>query len=247
MKWRISSPSRAQPGGAVGQVALVLLLADRQAEVGALVAAVDALAALGREQGDDVVAGRERVDAGADRLDHAGALVAEHGRRVAGGVDARGRVEVGVADAAGDQPHQHLALLRARSARPPGRPAARRTPPAPPRASSSRKPPSLAYGDRRSAPPPMPPDRRQSARAVSSVGRALALHARGRRFEPGTAHLRASARFQQQRRDRARGRPRSACGRDPRGPRSERRAASAPAAAARPGRPRSPRRPSSAP
>ncbi len=46
---------------AVGQVALVLLLADRQAEVGPRVEAVDALAALGREEGDDVVAGRERA------------------------------------------------------------------------------------------------------------------------------------------------------------------------------------------
>ena len=44
------------PGGAVGQEALVLLLADRHAEVGPRVEAVDALAALGREEGDDVVA-----------------------------------------------------------------------------------------------------------------------------------------------------------------------------------------------
>ena len=45
----------------------------------------------------------------ADPLDDAGALVAEHGRRVAGRVGARGGVEVGVADAAGDEPDQHLA------------------------------------------------------------------------------------------------------------------------------------------
>ncbi len=43
------------------------------------------------------------------RLDDAGALVAEHGRRVAGRVGARRGVEVGVADAAGDEPHEHLA------------------------------------------------------------------------------------------------------------------------------------------
>ena len=54
------------PGGAVGEVALVLLLADRQAEVGPRVEAVDALAALGREEGDDVVAGGERGDVRAD-------------------------------------------------------------------------------------------------------------------------------------------------------------------------------------
>jgi hypothetical protein len=90
-------------------VSLVLLLADRQAEVGALVEAVDALPALGREEGDDVVARRQRADLGTDRLDDAGALVPEHGRRVAGGVGAGGGVEVGVADAAGVEADQHLA------------------------------------------------------------------------------------------------------------------------------------------
>ena len=50
-----------EPRRAVGQVALVLLLADREAEVRARAAAVDALAALRREQRDDVVAGRERA------------------------------------------------------------------------------------------------------------------------------------------------------------------------------------------
>ena len=52
------------------------------------------------------------VDARADRLDDAGALVAEHRRRVPGGIDTRRRVQVGVADAAGDEAHQHLARLR---------------------------------------------------------------------------------------------------------------------------------------
>ena len=97
------------PGGAVGKEALVLLLADRHAEVGPGVEAVDALAALGREEGDDVVAGGEGGDVGADPLDDAGALVAEHGRRVARGVGAGGGVEVGVADAAGDEADEHLA------------------------------------------------------------------------------------------------------------------------------------------
>ena len=53
-----------QASGPVGQVALALLLADREAEVGARVAAVDALAALGREQRDDMVALLERVTSG---------------------------------------------------------------------------------------------------------------------------------------------------------------------------------------
>ena len=52
---------------AVRQVALVLLLADREAEVRAVAAAVDALAALRREERDDVVAGRDERDAVADR------------------------------------------------------------------------------------------------------------------------------------------------------------------------------------
>ena len=47
MKWRIRSPSRLQPRGAVGQVALVLLLADGEADVRLVRDAVHALAALG--------------------------------------------------------------------------------------------------------------------------------------------------------------------------------------------------------
>ncbi len=53
--------------------------------------------------------GATSVTSVADRLDDARALVAEHRRRVAGRVGAGGRVEVGVADAAGDEPDQHLA------------------------------------------------------------------------------------------------------------------------------------------
>ena len=60
MKWRIGSPSRAQARRPVGQVAVVLLLADREAEVRQRAAAVDALAALRREQRDDVVADGDR-------------------------------------------------------------------------------------------------------------------------------------------------------------------------------------------
>jgi hypothetical protein len=72
---------------------------------------VHALAALGGEERDDVVARGDEGDVLADLLDHARALVAEHGRRVAGRVDAGRRVEVGVADAAGHEAHQHLAAL----------------------------------------------------------------------------------------------------------------------------------------
>ena len=50
-------------------------------------------------------------DALADPLDDARALVPEHRRRVAGGVGAGRRVQIGVADAAGDETHEHLARL----------------------------------------------------------------------------------------------------------------------------------------
>ena len=103
-----------EPGGAVGQVPAPLLVADRHAAVGARAPAVDALAALRREQRHDVVARADERDAVADALDHARALVAEHARRVAGRVGAGGGVQVGVADAAGDEAHEHLAGLRLR-------------------------------------------------------------------------------------------------------------------------------------
>ena len=112
MKWRMSSPSRRDPGRAVGQVALVLLLADRQAEVGPRVDAVDALAALRREHRHDVVADGERADVRPDLLDDPRSLVAEDRRRVSGGVGAGGGVEIGVADAAGGEADQDLPRLR---------------------------------------------------------------------------------------------------------------------------------------
>ena len=113
-----------EPRRAVGQVALVLLLADRQAQVRLRAAAVHALAALGGEQRHHAVAGRHGRHALADLLDHAAALVPEDGGRVAGGVGAGRRVEVGVADAAGQQPHEHLAGAGRRPARPPAPPGA---------------------------------------------------------------------------------------------------------------------------
>ena len=59
-----------------------------------------------------MVAGRDERDAGPDPLDDARALVPEHARRVAGRVGARRRVQVGVADAARGEAHEHLAGLR---------------------------------------------------------------------------------------------------------------------------------------
>ena len=50
----------------------------------------------------------------ADLLDDARALVPEHRRRVARRIGARRRVEIGVAHAARDEPHEHLARPRLR-------------------------------------------------------------------------------------------------------------------------------------
>jgi hypothetical protein len=102
-------PAARQPRGPVGKVAAVLLLADGQAEIGVRAAAVDALPALGGEQGDDAVPGGDAPHALTDPLDDPRALVAEHRRGIAGGVRAGGGVEVGVADPAGFQADQHLA------------------------------------------------------------------------------------------------------------------------------------------
>ena len=101
-----------EPRRAVGQVAEPLLVADREAAVGAVAEAVDARPALRREQRDHVVARGDERDALADPLDDTRALVAEHAGRVAGRVGAGSGVEVGVADAAGGEPDEHLAGLR---------------------------------------------------------------------------------------------------------------------------------------
>ena len=59
-----------------------------------------------------MIARRETADAGPDCLDHAGAFVAPAERQVADG-DVTGReVIVGVAQAGGTHPHQHLVLTR---------------------------------------------------------------------------------------------------------------------------------------
>src|ERR1700735_5863449 len=88
---------------AVGEVALVLLLADRQAKVGLGAEAVLTLAALRREQGDHVISGLHRSHALADRFHYPRSLVAEHCRRIPGWIDTRGGVNVGVTDATGTQ------------------------------------------------------------------------------------------------------------------------------------------------
>ena len=67
----------------------------------------------GREERDHAIAGAHAGDSLADVLDDAGALVAEHARRIARRIGAARGVEVGVADAAGLDAHEHLARLGA--------------------------------------------------------------------------------------------------------------------------------------
>jgi hypothetical protein len=67
-----------------------------------------AAAAEGREAGDDMVAGPDRGDVVADRLDHARRLMArQEGERRR--IDAVDEMKVGMADAAGSGADQHLA------------------------------------------------------------------------------------------------------------------------------------------
>ena len=98
--------------GAVGHEAAALGGAHRRAQIGLAGTAHFAFTAFGGVEGNDVVAGPDAGYAGADRLHNAGALVAEHAGKDALGVEAVQGVGVGVADAAGDDAHQHFALLR---------------------------------------------------------------------------------------------------------------------------------------
>ena len=72
---------------------------------------MDALAAFGGEQRDDVIARSDEGHAVAHALHDTRALVSEHARHVAAGIRARGGVEIRVADAAGDEPDERLAGL----------------------------------------------------------------------------------------------------------------------------------------
>ena len=96
----------------VGQEPLVLLLADRQAQIRPLVQTVRALTALRAEQGHDVIAGANRRHPLAHLLDHARAFVAEHRRGIPGRIRTGCRVEIRVAHPAGGEADQDLSGLR---------------------------------------------------------------------------------------------------------------------------------------
>ena len=98
---------------AVGHVAGPHGGGDRLAQVGLGRGAVFAVAAFGDVERDDVVARLQRLHAGA-ALDHdAAAFVAEDAGEGAFRIVARQGEGIGVADAAGDDLQQHLALARA--------------------------------------------------------------------------------------------------------------------------------------
>ena len=119
-----------QAGRAVGEVALVLLLADREGRGSSSVKTQWMHSPhCGLNRVIYVVARREGRDAVTDRLDDARALMAEDGRGVTGGVDAAGGVEVGMADPAGGQAARAPRRFRARRGPPLRRRAAGRTPP----------------------------------------------------------------------------------------------------------------------
>ncbi|MNG17139.1 hypothetical protein D3C84_1011030 [compost metagenome] len=100
--------------GAVRHQALALSGAHRAAQVGLVGFAEFALAALGGVQRDHVVTHLHRGHAFADGFDDATALVTEHAGEHALGVLTRQGVSVSVANAGGDDAHQHLAGLRRR-------------------------------------------------------------------------------------------------------------------------------------
>ena len=97
---------------AVRHQALALGGAHRRAEVGLAGGAHLAFAAFGGVKRDDVVAGLDAAHAFADRDDDARPLVTENTGEDAFRVQPVQGVGVGVADAAGDDAHQHFALLR---------------------------------------------------------------------------------------------------------------------------------------
>jgi hypothetical protein len=92
----------------VRQVAKPLLIADREAAVRARAQAMDASAAFGGEEGDDVVARLDEHHALADALHDPGTFVAENARHVAGRIGPRRGVEVGVANTACDETDERL-------------------------------------------------------------------------------------------------------------------------------------------
>ena len=116
---------QAQARRAVEQVAARLLAREGLAQDRLAALAIEAVAAVRIPRGDDVIARPHQRHRRADRLDDAGALVAEHDRQRIREA-ALDDLEVGVAQAAGAVSHQHVAGRERRQRRPARSSAARR-------------------------------------------------------------------------------------------------------------------------
>ena len=103
--------AQAEPAGAVGHQALALGDANGLAQVGLAAQAIFALAALGRVQRDDVIAGLQAGDAVAHLDHHAGAFMAEDGGEDPFRVVARQGESVGMANSRRLDFDQHFAGL----------------------------------------------------------------------------------------------------------------------------------------
>jgi len=108
VKYRLAVPRKA--AAAIGHQPPALRRANRLAEVRLARAAELALSALRSVQGNHMVTDGHRADARPDRLDDAAPLVTEDAREDAFGIGSGEREGIGVADAGGDDAHQHLAL-----------------------------------------------------------------------------------------------------------------------------------------
>ncbi len=97
---------------AIGHQALALGGAHGATQVGLAREAEFALAALGGIQRDHMIARLQAGHARPDRFDNPGAFMPQHRRKQPLRVFAGERVSIGVADAGGDDTHQHLTRLR---------------------------------------------------------------------------------------------------------------------------------------
>ena len=101
----------AEAAGAVGHQALALSGANGRTQIGLARKAAFALAAFGRVERDDVIAGLHAGHACAHLADDAGAFMAEHAGEDAFTVEPVEGVGVGMADAGRHDFHQHFASL----------------------------------------------------------------------------------------------------------------------------------------
>ena len=101
-----------ESSGAVGHQPFALGFADLLAQVGLARLAEFALTTFGRIQRDHMIAHLHAGDAFAERFDNTAAFVTQHAGKDSFRVITRKSKGIGMADAAGDNAHQHFAWLR---------------------------------------------------------------------------------------------------------------------------------------